>query len=71
MTQICYINTARRATCGFSRRPARLHLPPGGSQSIVVAYIFAAPVEAAGCAEQGCHVTPGDPTILGDAVRMA
>jgi hypothetical protein len=54
----------------FFQATGPLTLPPGGFQSIVVAYIFAAPVAAANC-PQGCTVVPGDPTILGDAARMA
>ena len=54
----------------FFQATGPLTLPPGGFQSIVVAYIFAAPVASAGC-QHLCDVTPGDPTILGDAGRMA
>ncbi len=45
-------------------------LPPGGFETVALAYIFAAPVAAAGCLVT-CDVKPGDPTILGDAARMA
>jgi hypothetical protein len=71
LTHICFINNGPPGDMRFFQATGPLTLPPGGSQSIVVAYIFAAPVEAAGCTEKGCDVTPGDPTILGDASRMA
>ena len=71
LAHICFINNGPPDDMRFFQATGPLTLPPGGSQSIVVAYIFAAPVEAAGCTEQGCDVTPGDPTILGDASRMA
>jgi hypothetical protein len=69
-THICFINNSPPADMRFFQATGPLTIPPGGFQSVVVAYIFAAPVAAANCPEQ-CDVTPGDPTILGDAVRMA
>ncbi len=70
VTHICFLNQSPPADIRFFQATGPLTLPPGGFESIVVAYIFAAPVEAAGCAVE-CDVTPGDPTILGDPSRMA
>jgi hypothetical protein len=70
VTHICFITKSPPSDMRFFQATGPLTLPPGGFQSIAVAYIFAAPVAAAGCAT-GCDLTPGDPTILGDAARMA
>jgi hypothetical protein len=70
LTHICFINKSPPGDMRFFQTTGPLTLPPGESQSVVVAYIFAAPVAAAGC-PQVCDATPGDPTILGDAGRMA
>jgi len=69
-SHICFINKGPPADIRFFQSTGPLTLPPGGFESIVVAYIFAAPVLAAGC-EESCDVAPGDPTILGDPSRMA
>jgi len=70
VTHICFINRSPPGDMRFFQATGPLSLPPGGFQSIVVAYIFAAPLPAAGCPEE-CNVPPGDPTVLGDAARMA
>jgi hypothetical protein len=70
VTHICFINRSPPQDIRFFQATGPLTIPPGGFQSIVVAYIFAAPVPAANCPGP-CDVTPGDPTILGDAGRMA
>jgi hypothetical protein len=54
----------------FFQATGPLTIPPGGFESIVVAYIFAAPLPAADC-EVSCELKPGDPTVLGNATRMA
>ena len=73
--KICFVNNGSPATCGSSSPPARSTLAPGEFGTIVVAYIFAAPVAAGGCPAPGCDVKPantnGDLTILGDPARMA
>ena len=69
-THICFINKSPPADIRFFQATGPLTLLPGRFESIVVAYIFAAPVKAGGCPES-CDVTPGDPSILGDAARMA
>ncbi|MEO8225532.1 MAG: hypothetical protein ABI661_12075, partial [Gammaproteobacteria bacterium] len=70
ITHLCSINRGPPSDMRSFQATGPLTLKPGQSQSIVVAYIFAAPVAAAGC-PLGCDVTPGDPTILGDADSMA
>ena len=70
VTHICFINQGEPADIRFFQSTGPFTLPPGGSQSVAVAYIFAAPVAAVDCSA-GCHVRPGDPTLLGDASRMA
>ena len=65
-THICFINNSPPSDMRFFQATGPLTIPPGGFQSVVVAYIFAAPVATAGCAPP-CDVPPGDPTILGDA----
>ena len=58
----------------FFQSSTGLTLTPGGQGSIVVAYIFAAPVAIRGCPgparPAARHVKPGDPTLLGDAGAM-
>ena len=59
----------------FFQSSGPINLPPGGSGTIVVAYIFAAPVSVSGCPGAACDVKPAntnaDLTILGDPARMA
>ncbi len=70
LTHICYINSAAPADMRFFQSTGPFTLAPGGFQTVVVAYLFAAPVAAVDCSA-GCDIKPGDPTILGDAARMA
>jgi hypothetical protein len=70
VTKICYVHSGDPTDVRFFQSTGPLTLEPGGFGSIVVAYIFAAPVAAGGCLA-GCSVRPGDPRILGDPVRMA
>ncbi|HQR18085.1 MAG TPA: hypothetical protein PK948_06925 [Gemmatimonadales bacterium] len=70
-THICWINNVAPADMRFFQSSTELTLPPGGQGSIVVAYIFAAPVAVPGCPAPGCtDVKPGNPTILGSAQAM-
>lgn len=74
VSRICWINNTQGADMRFFQSSSGFSLPPGGQGSIVVAYIFAAPVAVPGCSAPGCqssNVKPGDPTILGDPVKMA
>ncbi|MBA3319202.1 MAG: hypothetical protein H0T50_14080 [Gemmatimonadales bacterium] len=70
VTRICYVNQGLAGDMRFFQSTGPLTLPPGGFGSIVVAIIFAAPVRVESC-KPPCDVHPGDPTILGDATRMA
>ncbi|HRZ09997.1 MAG TPA: hypothetical protein P5319_08850, partial [Gemmatimonadales bacterium] len=74
-TRICWINNTQAADMRFFQSSTGLSLPPGGQGSIVVAYIFAAPVATGGCPAPGptCgggNVKPGDPTLLGVPAAM-
>ncbi len=77
LSRICWINNTTAADMRFFQSSEGFSLPPGGQGSIVVAYIFAAPVAVAGgCPAPGAtcgggNLKPGDPTILGDPVAMA
>jgi hypothetical protein len=70
VTHICFINQGFPSDMRFYQSTGPLTIPAGGSASVVVAYIFAAPVRVGSCTPP-CDVRPGDPTILGDAGRMA
>jgi len=60
---ICYVNTGAPDDMRFFQSSGPLSLKPGEFQSIVVAYIFAAPVAVGACVGPGtCDVNPGDPT---------
>ena len=66
ISRICFINNTSPQDMRFFQSSTALTLPPGGFGSIVVAYIFAAPVTDAGCAPP-CDVKPGDATKLTNA----
>jgi hypothetical protein len=71
-TKICYINNGQEDDMRFFQASGPLELAPGAFGSIVVAYIFAAPVITGACVGPAtCTVTPGDPTRLSDAVRLS
>ena len=74
-SKICFVNISSPADMRFFQSSGPITLPPGGSGTIVVAYIFAAPVASGGCPGGGCDVKPAatnaDLTILGDPARMA
>ncbi|MBA3496088.1 MAG: hypothetical protein H0T86_03175, partial [Gemmatimonadales bacterium] len=74
-SKICYVNIGSPADMRFFQSSGPVDLPPGGSGTITVAYIFAAPVSAGGCPGAGCDVKPANSTadldILGDPARMA
>ena len=59
----------------FFQSTGPLDLAPGGSGTIVLAYIFAAPVATGNCPGASCDVKPAndnaDLTIIGDPARMA
>jgi len=60
-SKICYVNKATPGDMRFFQSSTPLTLAPGQGGSIVVAYIFAAPVPSGACPGTGCDVTPGDP----------
>jgi len=70
VTHVCYVNNTSPADMRFFQSSTPLTLAPGQGGSIVVAYIFAAPVKTAGCAA-GCDVLPGDALLLTDPVGLA
>jgi hypothetical protein len=62
-TRICYVNNGSPDDMRFFQSSGPLTLAPGEFQSIVVAYIFAAPVAVGDCTSAGsCDLIPGDPT---------
>lgn len=69
VSRICNVNNTSPQDMRFFQSSTPLTLKPGEFQSIVVAYIFAAPVQTAGCATS-CDVKPGDGTILTDRGRL-
>ena len=70
VSHICFLNRSPPGDMRFFQATGPITLRPGQFESVVVAYVFAAPVKTPGCA-QGCDLAPGDPTVLGDASRMA
>lgn len=70
LTRICYVKNDGPADMRFFQSSTPLTLAPGQSGSIVVAYIFAAPVATGGCASD-CDVRPGDATRLTNATLLA
>ncbi|HET7469239.1 MAG TPA: hypothetical protein VFJ81_06160, partial [Gemmatimonadales bacterium] len=74
-SKICYVNIGSPADMRFFESSGPINLPPGGQGTIVVAYIFAAPVSVGGCPGASCSVKPAvtnnNLTILGDPARMA
>jgi hypothetical protein len=69
ITRICWINNTQETDMRFFQSSTALTLAPGGVGSIVVAYIFAAPVTDAACAPP-CDIKPGDPRFLTNAATL-
>jgi hypothetical protein len=68
---ICFINP-NPADSRFYQSSTKLTLPPGGFGSIVVAYIFSAPVAISGFAPKAStNVSPGNPVRLTNASQLA
>jgi hypothetical protein len=67
-THICWINNTQPSDMRFFQSSTGLTLPPGGQGTIVVAYIFAAPVAIPACNSAPCaSIKPGTaPYLLGD-----
>ena len=74
-SKICFVNISSPADMRFFQSSGPIDLAPGGFGTIVVAYIFSAPVASGGCPGAACDVKPAntnaDLTILGDPARMA
>jgi hypothetical protein len=70
VTHICRINYADPTDMRFSQSSGPLTLPPGGSGSVAVAYLFAAPVRTDGCSPP-CAVRPDNPTRFLDPAVLA
>ncbi|MGH7499412.1 MAG: hypothetical protein ACREL3_11250, partial [Gemmatimonadales bacterium] len=72
--KICFVNIGSSADMRFFQSSGPITLAPGGFGTIVVAYIFAAPVSSGQCPGTGCDVKPADNngnlSILGDPARM-
>jgi hypothetical protein len=73
-SKICFVNISSPADMRFFQSTGPLDLPPGGAGTIVLAYIFAAPVANGNCPGPTCDVKPAannaDLTINGDPARM-
>ncbi len=70
-TRICFVNNTSSADMRFFQSSTPLTLPPAGRGSIVVAYIFAAPVATGSCPGPSCDIKPGDGRLLTDAANLA
>ena len=68
-TRICFVNNTSPQDMRFFQSSTPLTLGPGESGSIVVAYIFAAPVKTEGCSTS-CDVKPGNATTLTDVFAL-
>lgn len=75
VSKICFVNISSQADMRMLESSGPLNLAPGGSGTLVFAYIFAAPVRSGGCPGAACDVKPAtvnnNLTIMGDASRMA
>jgi hypothetical protein len=70
-THICFVNTTAPDDMRFFQSSGPLSLGPGQFGSIVVAYIFAAPVITGSCTGPGtCDLSPGDPTRLSSPTAL-
>jgi hypothetical protein len=71
-THICFVNNTAPDDMRFFQSSGPLNLAPGQFGSIVVAYIFAAPVITGSCSGPGsCDLNPGDPRKLSDPAALA
>jgi hypothetical protein len=72
--KICFVNISSPADMRFFQSTGPLDLAPGQAGTIVLGYIFAAPVANGNCPGPSCDVKPAnsnaDLTILGDPARM-
>jgi hypothetical protein len=72
-THICFVNNTAADDMRFFQSSGPLQLAPGQFGSIVVAYIFAAPVASGACTGPGVctNQKPGDPTRLSNPTLLA
>ena len=72
VTHICFINRVAPADMRFFQSSGPLTIPAGGSGSVVVAYVFAAPVKTGSCTGPStCSLTPDDPTRLSSVATLS
>lgn len=65
LTRVCFVNNTTAADMRFFQSSTALSLAPGQFGSIVVAYIFAAPVITASVTpSSSLHLKPGNPLVL-------
>ncbi len=65
ITRVCFVNNTSAADMRFFESSTPLTLAPGQFSSIVVAYIFAAPVITASVTpSSSLHLQPGNPLVL-------
>jgi hypothetical protein len=70
-TKICFINRTAPADMRFFQSSGPVTIPPGGSGSVVVAYVFAAPVKTGSCTGPStCQLPPDDPTRLNNIAQL-
>ncbi len=71
VTRICFVNNTSPQDMRFFQSSTPLTLAPGEGGSIVVAYIFAAPVKTGSCPSPACDIKPGNATVLTNAGTLA
>lgn len=73
-SHICFVENSGPNDMRFFQSSGPFDLPPGGSGSIVVAYIMAPAVKAGGCQTPNSatcnNVKPGDPELLSDVNNL-
>ena len=70
--RICFVKSDGHSDSRSWQSTGPAVLPPGGSVSFVVAYVFASAVGVPGCPNAGCpSVLPGDPRRLSNATFLA
>ena len=71
LDRVCYIKNDGHADVRTMLSTGPAELPPGGSVSIVMAYVFASAVAIPTCATPGCpSVVPGDPRWLSNVSQL-
>jgi hypothetical protein len=65
VTRVCFVNNSTAADMRFFQSSTALNLAPGAFGSIVVAYIYAAPVITTSITPSSTlHLKPGEPLVL-------